>query len=158
MPTVEQARAEKRLAQRVARRRIDDRELDREIYDAARNAHLSQRRISELLAGLASQATVQRTLRKLEDNPELLRETPAEVIDHRTAGLIDDDEMMDRLMNWSYSFGRVPSVNGVATDAYMSGDWDDVELAFYRGLLSDNEFTRLMDRQKDHLERAARLR
>lgn len=158
MPTVEQVRAEKRLVQRVARRRIDDRELDRAIYDAARNAHLSQRRISELLSGFASQATIQRTLRKLEYNPDLLRETPAGVIDHRTAGLIDDDQMMDRLLNWSFTIGRVPSVNGIATDAYMSGDWDDVELAFYRGLLSDDEFTRLMDRQKEHLERAARLR
>lgn len=157
MATLEQARAEKRLAEKAARRRLDDRELEREIFRASRQWGLTQRRISEILVD-TSQATVQRTLRRFEDNPALLHQTPAEIIDRRAAGLISDTEMMDQLSNWTYSFGYTPSAGGAATDAYVSGDWDEVELAFYRGLVSDDEYTRLTERQKEHLERAARTR
>lgn len=45
--------------------------------------------------------------------------------------------------------------DGLATDTYTTGDWDDIELAFYRGLLSDEEFQALATRHlksiDDHL-------
>jgi hypothetical protein len=40
----------------------------------------------------------------------------------------------------------VVRIEGVATDAYTTGDWDDIEMAFYRGLLSDDEFQALATR------------
>ena len=56
---------------------------------------------------------------------------------------------MDRLMKWRYTFGDVVRIGGVATDAYVTGDWDAIEMAFYRGQLSDDEFQQLADRQRD---------
>lgn len=155
MRTVERNAAVERLARTAARGRVYDRDLDRDIYYAARDAHLSQRQISDIVR-TRSQATVQRILRRLSEDPFLLEETPAEVIDRRAAGLIDSETMMDKLLNWKYTFGHVPRIDGVATDAYMSGDWDEIELAYYRDLLSDEEFTRLAERQKDLIERATR--
>lgn len=147
MPTkmVDVTTAQRRLAAKAARQRIDERELERAIYQAANHAGLSQRQISDSV-GIHSQATVQRILRRLTEDPSLLDETPAEIIDRRAAGMIDDHEMMDRLLNWKYSFGGVVRIDGVATDAYTTGDWDDIEMAFYRGLLSDDEFQALATR------------
>lgn len=52
---------------------------------------------------------------------------------------------MDALLNWSYTFGSVVYIDGVVTDAYISGDWDDICMAFYRGELTDVEFQRIAD-------------
>jgi hypothetical protein len=123
---------QQRLTVKAARQRIDERDLERAIFEAANHAGLSQRQISGIV-GIHSQATVQRILRRLTENPALLDETPAEIIDNRAAGLTNTKDMMDRLLNWKYSFGGVVRVDGVATDAYATGDWDEIEMAFYRG-------------------------
>jgi hypothetical protein len=140
------ATAQQRLAVKAARQRVHERDLERAIYHSATHEGLSQRQISDTVGG-RSQATVQRILRRLTEDPSLLEEKPAEIIDHRTAGMIDDQDMMERLLNWKYSFGGVVRIDGVATDAYTTGDWDDIEMAFYRGLLSDDEFQTLAERQ-----------
>ncbi len=139
---------EQRLAAIAARRRVAERELEREIYEAATVRGLSQRQISDLV-GNQSQATIQRILRRVNDDPSQLEPKPAEIIDQRTAGIITTEEMMDRLMKWRYTFGDVVRIGGVATDAYVTGDWDAIEMAFYRGQLSDDEFQQLADRQRD---------
>lgn len=139
---------EQRLAAIAARRRVAERELKREIYEAATVRGLSQRQISDLV-GNQSQATIQRILRRVNDDPSQLEPKPAEIIDQRTAGIITTEEMMDRLMKWRYTFGDVVRIGGVATDAYVTGDWDAIEMAFYRGQLSDDEFQQLADRQRD---------
>lgn len=138
--------AQERLTTKAARQRIDERELERAIYQAANHAGLSQRQISDIV-GIHSQATVQRILRRITEDPSRLDETPAEIIDRRAAGLLDNRDMMDRLLNWKYSFGGVVRVDGVTTNAYTTGDWDGIEKAFYRGLLSDDEFQALATRQ-----------
>ncbi|OIN78874.1 winged helix-turn-helix domain-containing protein [Mycobacterium malmoense] len=143
--TVNATTAQERLVAKAARKRVDERELERAIYQAANHAGLSQRQISDIV-GIHSQATVQRILRRLTEDPSLLDETPAEIIDRRAAGMIGDRSMMERLLNWKYSFGGVVRIDGVATDAYTTGDWDDIEMAFYRGLLSDDEFQALAAR------------
>jgi hypothetical protein len=89
------------------------------------------------------------------ENPVLLDRTPTEVIDRRTAGGITDDEMMAALLNWGYTFGRVPVSGGISTDAYGPGSWDEVERAYCRGHLTEDELGRLMERNKDALGRAA---
>lgn len=136
------------LAAEAARQRVSERELVRKVYRAASYNGLSQRQISDILQ--RSQATVQRTLRRVTDDPSLLDETPAEVIDRRTSGMISDDEMMERLLDWRYTFGGVVRIRGVATDAYTTGDWDDIEMAYYRGQLTDEEFQALASRQIAH--------
>jgi hypothetical protein len=155
MPTRER-KARQELKRVAARRRLDDREIYRAIRDAV-EARLSQRQISEIVQTL-SQATVQRMIQRIAATPALLRETPAEIIDQRAAGFIDDHEMMDRLLNWKYSFGAVPRIDDVATDAYMTGDWDEVESAYYRDLLSDDEFAELSKHQLAMIDRAVRTR
>lgn len=149
------ADAQETLKASAARQRVDERELERAIYHAATHAGLSQRQISDIV-GIHSQATVQRILRRLTEDPEMLKQTPAEIIDRRAAGLLDSTDMMDRLLNWTYSFGGVERVDGVATDAYTTGDWDDIEMAFYRGLLSDQEFETLAARHLNTMGRGAR--
>lgn len=71
--------------------------------------------------------------------------TPADIIAQRGAGIITTDEMMDALLKWSFTFGSVVHIDGLATDAYVSGDWDGILTAFYRGELTELEFQRLAD-------------
>jgi transcriptional regulator with XRE-family HTH domain len=149
------ADAQKTLAARAARQRVDERELERAIYQAANHAGLSQRQISDIV-GIHSQATVQRILRRLTEDPALLDERPAEIIDRRAAGLITTEDMMDKLLNWKYSFGGVVRVDGVATDAYATGDWAEIEMAFYRGLLGDDEFQTLAARHPKSMDSGTR--
>jgi hypothetical protein len=144
--TSNQTLAQKRLAAKSARKRVYERELEREIYDAAVVQGLTQRQISELV-GNQSQATIQRILRRVAEDPTKLDIKPAEIIDQRTAGIITTEQMMGKLLNWTYSFGQVARIDGVATDAYITGDWDSIEMAFYRGQLTDDEFQQLADRQ-----------
>lgn len=143
--TVNTAGSLEDLAAEAARQRVGERELVRKMYHAANYDGCSQREISDIIR--RSQATVQRILRRVTNDPTLLDETPAEIIDRRTAGLITGEEMMERLENWTYSFGDVVRVRGVTTDAYTTGDWDDIELAYYRGQLTDEEFQALASRQ-----------
>lgn len=148
MPTdnINQARTQKRLAAKAARQRVNDRELEREIYDAAVVQGLSQRQISQLV-GRQSQASIQRILRRIADDPTRLDVKPAEIIDQRTAGIISTAQMMQKLLDSTYSVGHVVRIDGVATDAYIAGDWDSIQNAFFRGQLTDDEFQRLADHQ-----------
>jgi hypothetical protein len=149
--TRDQAAAE--LDKVAARLRLDNRDLLR-VVARARKAGMRQRAIEKHLD--ISQTTVHRLLRQSAETPEALEPTPAEIIDRRTAGQISTEHMMEQLLNWTFTFGTVPKVDGVATDAYEPGSWDDVERAFYRGQLTEDELGRLMDKNKDGLERAAR--
>ncbi|MCQ4119998.1 hypothetical protein [Rhodococcus tibetensis] len=60
-------------------------------------------------------------LRTVLANPALLDPTPTEVIDRRTAGQISDDEIMQVLLDWDFTFGRVPVKGGVSANAYEPG-------------------------------------
>ena len=144
--TKNQTLARERLATKAARQRVYERDLEREIYDAAVVQGLTQRKISELV-GSQSQTTIQRILRRFSDDPTALDVKPAEIIDQRTAGIITTEQMMEKLLSWKYSLGEVARINGVATDAYITGDWDSIETAYYRGQLADHEFQRLAHRQ-----------
>lgn len=139
------------LVRRGASDRLADRERTRLILMAVRSG-VPQREISRCL-GNVSQTTVNRILARAEADPDLDRTTPAEVIDRYAAGEIGETQMMETLENWRYTFGGVRAVEGVDTDAYTSGDWDQVERAFYRGFLNDDQFETLMRRQNDLLDR-----
>ncbi|MFC9355847.1 helix-turn-helix domain-containing protein [Rhodococcus sp. NPDC057014] len=137
----------------AARRRVADLDVLRAVAEA-NAAHITQRVIHEHIG--ISQPTIHRMLRTVLENPALLDRTPTEVIDRRTAGQISDTEMMQVLLDWHFTFGRVPVSGGVSADAYEAGSWDEIERAYYRGLLTDDEIGRLMERNKDALEQAAR--
>jgi hypothetical protein len=144
--------ARQELQRVAAGRRLAEHQLYRAVFHAVQDG-LTQRQISDIVGSL-SQASIQRLIQRVAANPELIRQTPAEIVDRRAAGLIDDESMMSTLMEWTYSAGHVPSINGVSTDAYVTGDWDDIELAYYRELLSDKEFHQLTERQLELVERA----
>lgn len=72
--------AEQRLAAIAARRQVAERKFQREIYEAATVQGLSQRQISELV-GNQYQATIQRILRRVNDDPSQLKPKPSENID-----------------------------------------------------------------------------
>lgn len=76
-----------------------------------------------------------------------MHQTPAELIDRRAAGLNTEAQMTNTLLDWNYTFRAVARVNGIATDGYETGDWEDIELAYCRNLISDNEFQQLTARQ-----------
>jgi len=137
----------------AARRRVADLDVLRAVAEA-NAANITQRVIHEHIG--ISQPTIHRMLRTVLENPALLDRTPTEVIDRRTAGQISDDEMMQVLLDWHFTFGRVPVSGGISADAYESGSWDEIERAYFRGLLTDDEIGRLMERNKDALEKAAR--
>lgn len=145
--------AAKKLDAVAARLRLDKRDLLRAVAEA-NAADMVHRTIEGHLD--VSQTTVHRLLRQTKENPTMLEPTPAEIIDRRTAGQITTEQMMDQLLTWNYTFGRVPKVDDVTMDAYYPGSWDDIERAYYRGLLTEDEVSQLMERNKDALERAAR--
>ncbi|MGV0813489.1 winged helix-turn-helix domain-containing protein [Mycolicibacterium boenickei] len=142
MSTADSELLRKRLVVTAALRRVAERELERAVYQAATNGGFTEVEISEIV-GIYVQPTVHRILRRLSEDPSRLTRTPAEIIDRRAANLIDGEEMMSLLLSRKYSFGRVVRLGGAVLDAYEGGDWDDVEIAFHRGLLDHDEFRQL---------------
>ena len=63
--------------------------------------------------------------------------TPKELGWRRTAGHMSDQDMMDRLRSWPYTFSRV------VFDAIDYGDWDDVVWLREKGYISREEFGEL---------------
>ncbi len=43
-----------------------------------------------------------------------------------TKRLVSTEQMMTQLLHWTFAFGTVPSIDGVATDAYEPGSWGEV--------------------------------
>lgn len=74
-----------------------------------------------------------------------LEESPTDTVDRRAAGLITDEEMMNKLLHRNYGFGAAVRIDGVVTDAYARGTWDDIEMAYYQRLLTDDESHTLAD-------------
>lgn len=152
METIEREHAVGELDAVAARSRVDDTDLLRALAHA-NLAGLVQREMTAIVG--VSQSTIHRLLRRIADDPDVLEVTPTEVIDRRTAGRTTSEEMMRTLLNWPYTFGHVPDSSGTSTDAYVPGSWDEIERAYYRGHLSDDELAQLMARHRDALTRAA---
>lgn len=74
-----------------------------------------------------------------------LHRPPLVLIDLRDAGKIDTKTMMQQLLDLDYTDGYVPEVNGVATDAYERGSWDDIEYAFQQNRLTFEEYSQLFE-------------
>lgn len=127
-----------------ARRRLAVRREQIVIVDAALAG-----RPQTLIARLAgvSQPHVSRTLARVrsECGGELRRLHPSalDVIDQHDAGEIDRVEMMRLLHALRFTDGLVADVNGVATDAYIRGSWDDIEHAFQQEKLTYGEYSEL---------------
>lgn len=112
----------------------------------AQNEGYTLREIANLLEISATQ--VHRLAQRVLQRPDELEKTPREVIYQRSAGVITDEEMMDTLVRWPYTYGYVPTEDGQPMDAYAKGSWDDVRRAYRRGLLSEDEWEILFDRTR----------
>ncbi|MCJ0907128.1 winged helix-turn-helix domain-containing protein [Rhodococcus sp. ARC_M6] len=137
----------------AAQRRLDKTEMYRLVQAAARQ-RTSQRKIADLAD--VSQTEIVRILGRLREHPSLVDRSPSEVINERVAGKITARQMMKELLDWDYTFGRVPIVNGQQLDAYDPGTWDEVESAYHRNLISENEFREIFERHAAELEVAAK--
>ncbi|WP_336874458.1 winged helix-turn-helix domain-containing protein [Rhodococcus qingshengii] len=127
----------------AARRRLGRTEMYR-LIQAAAEQKMPQRKIADLAD--ISQTEVVRILNRLREHPSLIDRSPSEVINERLAGKIAPQQMVDELLNWDYTFGKVPVVDGYELDAYDPGTWDEVESAYHRKLISENEFRKIFER------------
>jgi hypothetical protein len=133
--------------------------LDRlRLIDKAQNEGFTLRQIADLLEISATQ--VHRLAQRVLQQPGELERTPQEVIYQRSAGVITDDEMMDTLVHWDYTYGYVPTEGDQQVDAYAKGSWDEVRRAYRRGLLTDDEWDILFEatRTARQAQRAAARR
>jgi hypothetical protein len=148
--------AEERLALSItlefrqvnAQERLAHKRRNRLIRQAAR-AGKSQVEIAKLAE--LSQPQVGRILKADDDSAE----TPMEILDRRDAGEIDSAEMMTILHAWPYSFGHAAVVNGVDTDHYRRGSWDDIARAYQQQRLTFAEYAELMKVNADKLTEAS---
>jgi hypothetical protein len=65
------------------------------------------------------------------------------IIDERDAGEIDTDTMLEMLSELDYTDGYVAGMNGVSTDAYVRGSWDDIEFAYQQDKLTFEDYEQL---------------
>lgn len=140
-----------------AERRLAEYREKQTIIEAAL-AGRSQTAIAQLVG--VSQPHVSRmiTMIRIQNHGELktLPTTPLVLIDLRDAGRIDTETMMQRLLDLDYTDGYVPEVNGVATDAYERGSWDDIEYAFQQNRLSFEEYSQLLEAHRAKQRDSAR--
>lgn len=115
---------------------------EQSVIVAAALAGRPQTVIAKLLG--VSQPHVSRTIAAVRrENGGALRIAPLSVlgiIDERDAGEIDTDMMLKMLSELDYTEGYVADINGVCTDAYVRGSWDDIEFAYQQDKLTSEEY------------------
>jgi len=118
---------------------------ERRLIAAAALDGRSQTMIAKLLG--VSQPHVSRTIAGIKRrNDGALRVAPKtalDIVDERDAGEIDTPTMMKALSSIDYTEGYVPEIDGVATDAYERGSWDDIEYAYQQDKLTFEEYSEL---------------
>ncbi|MGK2237518.1 MAG: hypothetical protein ACI9JD_000061 [Rhodococcus sp. (in: high G+C Gram-positive bacteria)] len=143
MSITEQRPTDTAIMANAAQRRLDKTEMYRLVQIAAKQK-TPQRRIADLAD--VSQTEVVRILSRLRECPSLVDRSPSEVINERLVEKITSQQMMDELLNWDYTYGKVPVVDGQKMDAYDPGTWDEVESAYHRKLITKSEFRQIFER------------
>lgn len=87
-----------------------------------------------------SQAHVSRTAALLADHPELLEETPEEIVWRHAVGEIHEGEMLRALVDWPFTRGRVRD------DAYEAGTFDQLTTLVAQGFLTEEQFRTIRER------------
>lgn len=143
MSITEQRPTELAIMANAAQRRLVKTAMYR-LVQAAAEQQTPQRKIADLAD--VSQTEIGRILSRLRDRPSMVDRSPSEVINERLAGKITPEQMMDELLNWDYTYGKVPVVDGYELDAYDPGTWDEVETAYRRKLINKSEFRQIFER------------
>ena len=120
-----------------AQRRLTQIKTDREIATRL-NAGECVAEISESTA--VSPRVVRRVWNRLSDGEDLDCQTPKEIGWMRSAGEIDDADMLQKLKHWKYTFSEIED------DAVVRrGDWDDIEALYAEHYLSTQEYRELLN-------------
>ena len=102
-----------------------------------------------------SQPDVGRTLKKLEQNLDILAVGPRELALRRAVGEISTLQLMARLGNFPYTDGQSdPSLLG---SGYLPGTWDEVRGLRRDGLISSAEWEELFEQRFGFAERPGNL-
>jgi large subunit ribosomal protein L9 len=133
-----------RLRQLAALAELLELDQRRTISAAAAAGHNQQTIAKE--ANL-SQPTVSRLIARFHRHPELLDETPRELLLRREAGEISTREMLSRLSKWPWTFGHVDETAPEGAESWVPGSWDDL-IGWNQGLLRDGEYDDLRERVK----------
>jgi len=128
-----------RLRQLAALAELQELDRRRTISAAVAAGHNQQTIAKE--ANL-SQPTVSRLIARLHRHPELLDETPRELLLRREAGGISTHEMLSRLSEWPWTFGHADEAAPEGAESWVPGSWDDL-IGWNRGLLRDGEYDEL---------------
>lgn len=119
-------------------RELAEIEARRAVWSGHRQG-LSQRQLGDLLG--RSQPDVGRTIKKIEQDPDVIDPSPREFALRRAVGEYTDNEMMARLLTFTFTTGEVdPSPLG---SGYLPGTWDEVRAMRREGLISEGEWHQL---------------
>lgn len=128
-------RVEHNLRRARALRELAEIESRRAIWFGYR-AGLSQRKVGDLVG--RSQPDVGRTIKKVEQDPDILDAAPREFALRRLVGEYTDQQMMDSLLAFEFSTGESePSPLG---SGYRPGAWDQVRALRRDRLITEGEW------------------
>ena len=120
-----------------AQRRLEQIRTDREIAMRL-SAGECVAEISDSTA--VSPHVVKRVQNRLSDGEDLNSPTPKEIGWMRSAGEINDADMLQKLKDWKYTFSEFED------DAIVRrGDWDDIEALYAECYLSTQEYRELLN-------------
>ena len=119
---------------RNARMRLNRIEEMRDVVILLRRGR-SQRQIAELLG--STQPRIGRIEKAIAARGGTVEVTPEEIILRATVEQADRHELVNRLSAIEYSFGETAPF---PMEGATSGSWDDIEDAYFEGLLSEEEY------------------
>lgn len=70
--------------------------------------------------------------------------------------VVREEGLRERILEGDVTFGYCPSVNGVATDHWVTGTWDEIEHLYYTGKVTKRWFEEMLEIVRPKLEAAAR--
>ena len=121
-----------------AQRRLEQIRTDREIAMRL----IAGECVAEISESTAvSPHVVKRVQNRLSDGEDLNSPTPKEIGWMRSAGEINDADMLQKLKDWKYTFSEFED------DAIVRrGDWDDIEALYAECYLSTQEYRELLNK------------
>lgn len=128
---------------------------------------VSRRRRNQIVADLYADETPQKTIAEQlrisqAQVSRILRDhspaSPMDIIDERDAGELTDEQMLDRLIAFDYTYDRFDDGGDVSVDAYTPGTWHELEKAFTAGRITHEQYSRVMAAHREELIEAAAQR
>lgn len=126
---------------------------------------VSKRRRDQIVADLYADKTPQKVIAEHLDISQaqvsrILRDhspvaSPTDVIDERDAGEITNEQMLERLISFDYTYDQFGDDGDASVDAYTPGTWHELEKAFTSGRITHEQYSRVMAAHREELIGAA---